>query len=198
MQEFWNNRYKQPDMVYGAKPNEFFRAQLASLKPGALLLAAEGEGRNAVYAAHLGWKVTAFDYSAAGKAKALQLATQEKVTIDYQVKEVKEFEAAPESFDAVALIYAHFPPTLLEAFHQKTVAWLKPGGTLLLEAFHPRQLEYASGGPRDPAMLYSADRLSTDFNGLDIQLLEEEEIYLSEGAFHQGPGFVSRLVATKK
>ncbi|GAB2536933.1 hypothetical protein [Rufibacter soli] len=75
MQDFWNNRYHRHKSVYGAKPNEFFKAQLAGLKPGALLLAAEGEGRNAVYAAHQGWKVSAFDFSTTGKAKALQLAS---------------------------------------------------------------------------------------------------------------------------
>ncbi|GAB2536928.1 hypothetical protein GCM10027189_18710 [Rufibacter soli] len=87
---------------------------------------------------------------------------------------------------------------LRQSFHLKTVVWLKPGGTLILEAFHPRQLEYASDGPKDPEMLYSADQLAQDFKGLQIQLLEELAIPLSEGEFHQGPGFVTRLVATKK
>lgn len=197
MQEFWNERYSQEEMVYGTEPNVFFREQLRTLKPGKLLLPAEGEGRNAVYAALKGWDVIAFDYSEAGKAKAMQLASQRGVTINYQLAEAQNFETAPESLHAVALIYAHFPPALRQHFHKKVVKWLKPGGVLILEAFHPKQLAYTSGGPKDEAMLYTADMLRADFSALDLKLLEELEITLDEGMYHRGTGFVTRLLAVK-
>ncbi|MER2999166.1 class I SAM-dependent methyltransferase [Pontibacter populi] len=198
MQEFWNERYKQPEMAYGKEPNAFFREQLDKLQPGKLLLPAEGEGRNAVYAATIGWQVQAFDYSEAGRTKALQLADALGVTIDYTLSEAENYTSGPESYDAVALIYAHFPPAIRHKLHQQVKGWLKPGGTVMLEAFHPKQMDgYTSGGPQNHAMLYTADMLRSDFTGLKIKVLQEYEITLHEGIYHNGAGYVTRLVATK-
>lgn len=197
MKDFWNDRYSQEQMVYGAEPNEYFREQLQRLKPGRLLLPAEGEGRNAVYAAQQGWQVTAFDFSETGYKKAMALAEQRGVTINYQVTGASQFTCEPESQDAVALIYAHFPPTLREEMHSKAISWLKPGGTVILEAFHPNQLGYSSGGPKDENMLYTAQLLQNDFNLLMIQQLDEMEKQLNEGPYHSGVGYVTRLVAKK-
>ena len=197
MQEFWNDRYKQEEMVYGSEPNVFFKEQLEKLKPGKLLLPAEGEGRNAVFAATNGWQVLAFDYSEAGRAKAQKLAEQKGVKLNYEIAEADAYELEAESIDAIAFIYAHFPPATRQNLFGKAVKWLKPGGVIILEAFHPKQLAYTSGGPKDEAMLYTADMLRSDFKGLRIDLLEEKEIILAEGAYHSGAGYVTRLVATK-
>ncbi|MFD1184812.1 methyltransferase domain-containing protein [Pontibacter rugosus] len=198
MKDFWNDRYSQEQMIYGAEPNVFFREQLQQLRPGMLLLPAEGEGRNAVYAALNGWQVTAFDFSEAGYKKAMALAEQRGVTINYLVTDAAQYTCAPDSLDAVALIYAHFPPALRQQLHQQVIKWLKPGGTLILEAFHPNQLSYSSGGPKDERMLYTAETLQDDFSSLLIQQLEEVEIQLNEGAYHNGAGYVTRLVAQRK
>ncbi|WP_299762684.1 class I SAM-dependent methyltransferase [uncultured Pontibacter sp.] len=198
MKDFWNDRYSKDQMVYGADPNEFFREQLQHLQPGKLLLPAEGEGRNAVYAALKGWQVTAYDFSKAGYKKATALAEQRGVTINYQVTDAMNFDCKPESQDAVALIYAHFPHALRQELHQMVIKWLKPGGTVILEAFHPNQLSYSSGGPKDENMLYSAEKLQDDFNMLEIRQLSEVEIQLSEGTYHSGAGYVTRMVAQKK
>ena len=74
MKQFWDERYGDDEYAYGTKPNTWFAEQLARMAQGRLLLPAEGEGRNAVYAAKLGWEVTAFDISAAGRDKAMRLA----------------------------------------------------------------------------------------------------------------------------
>lgn len=198
MKDFWNERYSQEQMVYGAEPNEFFRKQLQPLQPGTLLLPAEGEGRNAMYAALKDWRVTAFDFSEAGYKKATALAEQRGVTINYQIIDATIFECEPESQDAIALIYAHFSPKLRKVLHQKVIKWLKPGGTVILEAFHPNQLSYSSGGPKDESMLYTAEMLEADFSLLDIKLLQELDIQLNEGAYHSGAGYVTRMVAQKK
>ena len=195
---FWDNRYAQEEMVYGNEPNAFFRQQLAAIKPGKILLPADGEGRNAVYAATQGWDVQAFDYSEAGKYKALKLADKFGVSINYQIANAEDFDCLPESCDAIALIYAHFPAVLRLSFHAKIYRWLKPGGKLILEAFHPNQLDgYPSGGPKDITMLYTAQMLEQDFSELTIDLLEEKEIELDEGPYHKGKGYVTRMVASK-
>lgn len=198
MKEFWNERYGKQEMIYGTQPNEFFRKQIGNLTPGKLLLPAEGEGRNAVYAAQQGWDVLAFDYSEAGKAKATQLAKQKGVSITYEVADAQTFSTTPESLDAVALIYAHIPPAARTALHQNILTWLKPGGKLIVEAFHPKQLNgYPSGGPKSEDMLYTAAMLTEDFEGMQVEYIEEKEIELSEGTYHLGKGYVTRMVATK-
>ncbi|HRN48956.1 MAG TPA: hypothetical protein PKW69_13045, partial [Niabella sp.] len=61
MKEFWNDRYSREEYSYGQLPNEFLKETLQKLKPGKILFPAEGEGRNAVFAASLGWHADAFD-----------------------------------------------------------------------------------------------------------------------------------------
>src|SRR4029078_7791808 len=102
----WNNRYSNDEYAYGEAPNNFLKEQLEKLDAGTILFPAEGEGRNAVFAATLGWTVSAFDISAEGRNKALRLAQMNNVTIDYQVSELEALNFTIEQFDAIALIYA--------------------------------------------------------------------------------------------
>ncbi|MBX0331879.1 hypothetical protein K3G39_01365 [Pontibacter sp. HSC-14F20] len=133
----------------------------------------------------------------AGQEKALRLADKQGVSINYHLANADSFTIESESINAVALIYAHFQPVLRQRLHYKVKQWLQPGGTVILEAFHPKQLGYTSGGPKDESMLYTADMLQQDFAGMAVKVLEEKEIILREGAYHSGPGFVIRFVATK-
>ncbi len=193
----WDERYNRKEYVYGSTPNVFFENQLTDLKPGDILLPCEGEGRNALFAAQSNWNVVAFDSSEVGKNKAMALATQNNVSYDYQILDVNEANFEPESFDVIALIYAHFKPQLRSKFHATIQRWLKPEGKIILEAFNPEQLNYNSGGPKDLEMLYSTDILSKDFEGMKIELIETSTIVLDEGAFHQGDAAVIRFVAQK-
>ncbi len=68
----WDERYSNEEYAYGEQPNNYLKEQLEKLNVGALLFPAEGEGRNAVFAAKLGWKVSAYDISMEGKKKAIQ------------------------------------------------------------------------------------------------------------------------------
>lgn len=203
MKEFWNERYGLSEYVYGTDPNLFFSQEIKKLKPGKALFPAEGEGRNAVFGASCGWEVMAFDQSEEGKKKALQLALQKGVEIKYEVSYLEDFEAAEESFDALVLIFAHFPASVRQEFHHKLTAMLKPGGILILEGFSKRHLEFnsrnpQSGGPKELGMLYSEEELRDDFSEFKIQYLEERILNLYEGEFHCGESAVVRLVAEKQ
>ncbi len=197
MKAFWNQRYDEPEYAYGTQPNLFFKDQLDQLTPGKLLMPAEGEGRNAVYAAGKGWEVTAFDSSSSGQKKALQLAQEKKVTLNYVVADALEIVFPEASFDAVGLIFVHLPPDLRSIFHQKVVSWLKPGGTLILEGFSTDQLHHPSGGPREPAMLFSTAILREDFGTLQSLHIEEMITTLDEGRYHVGSAAVIRAVGTR-
>jgi hypothetical protein len=197
---FWNERYQNNETVYGLLPNVFFKHCIDKINTGKLLLPAEGEGRNAVYAAKNGWDVTAFDYSEVAKEKALIMAKSHQVTFVYQTTNFLSFQAEPASMDAVALIYAHMPPEIRSEFHHKMAYWVKKGGYVILEAFNPLQLELQSGGPKDVSMLYTQEMLKNDFpeHEWKIELLETTETELSEGPFHEGKAQVIRLLACRR
>jgi len=197
MKEFWDERFEGEEFIYGKSPNQFFREQLQSLKPAKLLLPCEGEGRNAVFAASQHWQVDAFDQSSMGKQKAEQLAKEFNVHINYQLGDVLEFDYGENKYDAIALIYAHFPASIRKPVHEKCLQALKPGGIIMMEAFNPLQLNNNSGGPKSEDMLYTMEMLTQDFKGMHFQLLRNDRIVLEEGAFHKGPANVLRMVAKK-
>lgn len=194
---FWNEKYQENDYHYGLKPNRFLELMLESRPPGRLLFVAEGEGRNAVYAAKLGWEVYAFDQSERAREKALELAQQAGVEIHYELADATQFQSDLR-FDAIALIYAHFPVDIRTKIHQNLVPLLKPVGELWLEAFAPGQLAYTSGGPKMESMLYTPEILQADFRDLQIRQAEIKRYVLDEGPGHQGMGEVVRFRGVKQ
>lgn len=198
----WNERYGQEEYAYGTTPNAFFREQIHRLPPGTALFPAEGEGRNAVYAAQLGWNVMAFDVSETGRDKALRLAQSKDVTIEYQVSDVASVQYPAESFDALVLIYAHFPGPQKAIALKQLLGYLKKGGVVLFEAFSKKHLEYVLkderiGGPKDLETLYSSEEIREIFSCCDSIELLETEIELQEGLYHNGIGSVIRFTAVK-
>jgi 2-polyprenyl-3-methyl-5-hydroxy-6-metoxy-1,4-benzoquinol methylase len=199
----WNERYSKNEFAYGEAPNNYLKEQLEKLNVGAILFPAEGEGRNAVFAATLGWKVSAFDISIEGKKKAMQLAAANNVRIDYQVGELQTLNYHNEQFDAIALIYAHFPAAIKSSYHKALDKHLKKGGVIIFEAFSKKHIDYISknenvGGPKDIASLFSIDEIKSDFANYDFKELAETEIELNEGLYHNGQGSVIRFVGQKK
>ena len=197
MINFWNERYAQPEYIYGKAPNVFFAEQIGKLSEGNLLLPAEGEGRNAVYAAQKGWKVTAFDSSDEAKKKALALVRTSDVQINYQLANADEFDS-DGSFDVVALIYAHFAGDERSRLFRKVQELMKPGGHLLMEVFSKNQLGKSSGGPKVAELLYNEEEIRSSFPSIEFIMLEESNVLLDEGAYHQGEASVIRAVGQKK
>lgn len=199
----WNERYIDHDFVYGKEPNLFFKDWLQKFEVGSILMPADGEGRNGVFAAKLGWKVTSSDLSEEGKSKAFELAKEKNVAIDYVVGDLEELEFEAASFDAIGLIYAHFAAEKKSFLHQKLNDYLKPGGIIIFEAFSKAHLLYNEvdpkvGGPKNIEMLFSTTEIASYFDNYNILLLEEKEIILKEGKYHIGKGSVIRFVGRKK
>lgn len=197
MKEFWNQRYSEKEFAYGTKPNEFFAENLTQFKPGRLFLPADGEGRNSVFAALQGWEVDAFDYSEEGKQKADILAKEKGVSVNFEVLDAAMFKPESDKYDAIGLFYAHFPRELRKWFHKEVIKSLKKGGIVILEAFHPLQLNHPSGGPRVEDMLLTVDILKSEFEGLHFREIEDKQIELAEGNYHLGTGHVVRMIAVK-
>lgn len=194
----WNLRFAAEEYYYGKEPNPYFKERLQLLKPGKLLMPAEGEGRNAVFAATLGWQVKAVDFSEEGKKKALKLAKEFKVDIDYQIADIIHSEFGKEIYDAIGLIYFHILPQDRFTVHQKLLHSLKPGGHVILEAFNKNQIRNSSGGPKSPEMLYNIKLMQDDFAELEIIELKEMSHHLVAGNGHAGEADVIRLFGRKK
>lgn len=193
---FWNTRYATNESVYGKQPNVFFKRFIDTHKPGSILLPAEGEGRNAVYAAAKGWETDAFDFSEEAKTKALQLSLEKKVSLNYWVQEIENYKAE-KKYDAIGLIYVHLPKNIREAFHREIYNSLRSGGFLIFEAFAKEQIDIGSFGPKDVSLLYDAPTICHDFPFLNIITCGQKEIELNEGEFHKGKAAVLQLVGQK-
>jgi SAM-dependent methyltransferase len=195
--DFWNMRYSENGFAYGTEPNDFLKQQ--SFKDGARILClAEGEGRNAVFLAQQGFDVTALDISYEGIEKTKDLAFIKNVEVTTICADLAIYELEPESWDAIVIIFGHFPPEIRKCVHGGIYASLRPGGKVVIEAYSKEQLSLKTGGPMDEALLYSVDMLRedfTEFEDIEIRQLERE---IHEGKYHNGLSSVIQLVAKKK
>jgi SAM-dependent methyltransferase len=194
----WDVRYSAGEYYYGTEPNEFLKANTGLIQPaGDVLCLAEGEGRNAVYLAQLGFRVTAVDGSAVGLSKMDQLAASKKVSITSIISDLAAFSIEATKWDCIVSIWCHLPKALRKQVHQAAVGGLRPGGLMILEAYQPRQLEFKTGGPSDVEMLMALNDLREEFSGLELTLAQEIERDVHEGKGHFGKSAVVQVIARK-
>ncbi len=192
----WDNRYDEERYFYGTAPNDFVARALTGVTPGRALFLAEGEGRNAVYAAGLGHDVVAVDNSFVGQRKAQELAGRRGVTLDYRLADVVGGAWADEAWDLIVLCFAHLPPEVMPGVHGACAAALKPGGRVVLNSFARSQFGRKSGGPPRLEWLHDVKELQEQFRGLVIEAVETE-VELAESVGHQGLAMVIELVGCK-
>ncbi len=198
--EKWDKWYSNTEYIYGKEVNQFFKSVIDSIPPigGTALFPAEGEGRNAVYAARLGWKVDAFDLSTEGKRKAELLAKEAEVDINYKIANYGKPELPNTTYNLIALVYSHVPNDIRVKGNEALIASLAANGYIVLEMFSENHKNSGSTfGPKSDDFLVSIDELKNEFKNLSILLIEEKEIELNEG-YHQGKGTVVRMIAQKK
>jgi len=204
MKDMWNTRFAEKAFVYGKAPNKFLERNLSVFEPHSrVLFAAEGEGRNAVFALKNGIDAVAYDFSVEGKKKAMQLADESLVQLEYHIGNLMDIDFPEKSFDGLVLIYAHFPPPIRKKIHQKLQSLLKSGGVLLLEGFSKNHLEVSkynanTSGPQNIEMLFTVEMLKQDFNELNFSLALEEQDVLDESLYHQGKSSLIRMIGNKK
>ena len=195
---FWDDKYSGVEYLYGEEPNEFLSEQLINIpKGGKVLCLCEGEGRNSVYLAKNGLNVTAVDFSEEAKNKALLLASQQNVSIDYHLSDLIDFDFGVKRWDAVVSIFAHLSPSVREIIYPKIVFSLKTDGVFILEAYTPKQIDYGTGGPKDVQMMCTGEILKKDLVGMNWIFLNEGEKDLNEGSGHLGRSYTIRGVAQK-
>ena len=199
MQDFWDQRYKTDDYLFGKEPNEFFRTFIDSLPPGKILLPGAGEGRNAVYAADAGWEVDAFDISPIAREKALRFAEEEGVELRYSLQDARNFKCEKGHYDVAAILFMPLPLENRQAFHQRIIECLKPnGGNLYLLAFTQDAHNLETSGLPDSSLFYTPQELANDFKELQIDLLQKEEAEFREGNGHRGKATIVKMMAIRR
>ncbi|HVY08379.1 MAG TPA: class I SAM-dependent methyltransferase [Burkholderiales bacterium] len=198
-QAFWDQRYRDPGYIFGKQPNEFLVSQARLLPQGARVLAvADGEGRNGVWLAERGCRVTSMDLSPIAIEKAKALARERAVDIEFFVADLMRWNSPEAVYDAVVCIFIQFATPRMRAklfggFHRA----LRPGGIVILEGYGLEQLQYSSGGPKEPENLYTLELLRDAFADWEILHLRERKVELDEGPKHRGMAALVDLVARK-
>lgn len=193
----WDERYNTQQYAYGKQPNDFLAEHYKQLPKGNVISLAEGEGRNAVFLAKMGYSVTAVDGSKVGLEKAAKLAKEHNVNIELVHADLAKFDFEKEKWDAVVSIYCPLPSAVRSAVYKRAVKGLKPGGVFLLEAYTPEQVNYNTGGGPSVDTKTSKSDLQDDLAELSFVYLEELKREVFEGTYHTGLASVLQAIAKK-
>lgn len=196
---FWDARYDVTDYIFGTAPNRFLASQAALIQPGMRALSvADGEGRNSVWLAERGAIVHALDISPVALAKAQTLATSRGVAVRFEQADLLSWQWPEAEYDLVVAIFIQFaPPPERDTIIAGIRRCLKPGGTLVLQGYTPRQITFATGGPGKVENMYTESLLRVWFGDWHIRHLIEHEDIISEGSHHHGQSALVDLVAIK-
>jgi SAM-dependent methyltransferase len=164
----WDRRYAGAEMVWTAEPNRFVVDELQDLAPGRALDIAAGEGRNAVWLAARGWQVTAVDFSAAGLDKGRHLAQARGVAVDWVHADVRDYQPEAGSFQLVLVAYLQLREAELDGVLRQAMTALAPGGVVLVVGHDVTNLREGTGGPPDPAVLYTPESITRSLRGLTV------------------------------
>lgn len=197
-QTTWNQRYATVHYVFGEGPNAYLQAQAKHLVPGAALAVADGEGRNGVWLAQQGLLVDAFDFSDNAVDKARALATKHNVALNCICSDWQSFDWKLAHYDNIVGIFFQFAsPDERAQLFKRMEASLKPGGTLIIQGYTPRQLDFNTGGPGKLTHLYDETLMLDTFGHLDILDLRTYEAVITEGTGHKGMSGLLGLTARK-
>lgn len=162
----WDERYRQRPAA--TEPSEFL-VQCACYLPdeGHALDAACGGGRNSVFLAERGFRVTAVDSSREALAQGRELACARKVHINWVQAGLEEFPLPLASFDLAIVFYYRDP-----GFYARLREALRPGGLLIYQTFTLEQLRFEVG-PKNPDHLLKPGELRNAFADWELVFYRE-------------------------
>ena len=171
--EDWNARYAGSELLWTAEPNSRFASEVEGLEPGRALDLACGEGRNAVWLAERGWRVTGVDFSDVALGKAERLAASRSVEVEWVLADVLEYAPKREAFDLVTALYLQLPHEELASVLRSAVDALAPEGTLIVLGHDTTNLTEGLGGPRDASVLFTPEDVVPQLEGLAVERAEK-------------------------
>ncbi|MGH8957669.1 MAG: class I SAM-dependent methyltransferase [Acidimicrobiia bacterium] len=179
--------YASPEPRFSTLPNVLLVEVTDGRLPGVALDIAMGQGRNALYLASCGWKVTGFDVSREGIAVATTEAMDRGLSIDARVAAHDEFEYGSERWDLIVMTYALVPVTEV-AFAEKLVDALRPGGLIVIESF-------VIGADRPPRPVeIDPDQLRQAYSQLQVLRFEDA---MDTSDWSDEPARIVRMAAAK-
>ena len=181
MPNMWHKRFSTDEYVFGKEPNDFVVEAARLMPKGKVLCIAEGEGRNSVYLASLGFDVTAWDFAQAGLDKTKQLADEKGIVVTTELRDLADINWEAEQWDAIVQIFGHFPQEVMERTLSGINKALKPGGYYISELYTKEQLAYGTGGPRNESMLINPKEMLEQFDGYFIKHFHVGEVNREEG-----------------
>ncbi len=198
-QNFWDQRYQAEGYLFGREPNAFVKSQAHLFGPGQdVLSVADGEGRNGVFVARQGARVTSVDFSAAALEKARSLAGEFNVDVNFKQQDIFDWDGAAGAYDIVLAIFIQFaPPEKRTVLFNNIKRQVKPGGLVLIQGYRPEQISYKTGGPPQVENMYTSDLLRSAFSDFEIQHLEEHDSIVEEGSGHSGMSALIDMIAQR-
>jgi SAM-dependent methyltransferase len=174
----WDERYSGTEFEWTTRPNQFVASELADLPPGRALDLAAGEGRNTVWLAERGWRVTAVDFSRVGLEKGRKLSAARGVDaaqVDWILADLRDYEPERDAYDLVLIAYLQVSPALRATVLARAAAALAPGGTALVVGHDLANLAEGVGGPQEPDVLYTPEAIIAELPGLRV--LQAGQVY---------------------
>lgn len=175
---FWDARYAARPTLWGSAPNRFLAEAFAEVRPwgsGRALDLACGEGRNAVWLAERGWRVTGVDVSRVALERARRLAEKRSVAAEWVLADALAWRA-PEPFALVVVAYFHPGADRLQRLAESVAAALEPAGEAFWVGHALRNLRDGVGGPRDAALLWDPDEVARALRSAGLAVLRSEEV----------------------
>jgi len=167
----WDERYSGTEFEWTTRPNQFVAAELADLPPGRALDLAAGEGRNTVWLAERGWRVTAVDFSRVGLEKGRKLSAArgvDEAQVKWIVADLRDYEPERDFYDLALIAYLQVSPEVRATVLARAAAALVPGGTLFVVGHDLTNLTDGTGGPQDPDVLYTPEAVRAELPGLRV------------------------------
>ena len=199
--EMWDQRYSSEEYAYGKEANVWLSERVSQINPppnNRALFPADGEGRNAVWAATIGWNSEVFDLSIVGKQKCHLLAQEHAVSVDYDVDDLALREFSQQSYDLIACSWFHTPSEIRKVHMPRMLHSLKSGGHFVMEGYHTSQMPLQSGGPKSLDLLFDLDEVLGELTGekapqMHIIHIAVTSTVLDESELHKGQARVVRI-----
>jgi cyclopropane fatty-acyl-phospholipid synthase-like methyltransferase len=193
----WDKRFSIDDYLFGKEPSQsLLRLEKYLVPNGETFVIADGEGRNSVYLASRGFRVTASDYSEIAHQKAKALAASQNVEVNYKLEDFFDIKWSHKQYDnVIGICFQFVPPEKINEVFMGLRTATKKGGTLLVHGYTPDQINFGTGGPKDVSLMYTKETFTRLFKNTEIKVNREYQANLSEGIGHNGQSAMIDFVA---
>ncbi len=179
-QAFWDERYRSRPLLWSGRPNRQLVAEVEGLPAGTALDVGAGEGADAIWLARRGWRVTAVDLSPVALeragAHAAEAGPEVAGRIDWQQRDILEWEPPAGRYDLVSTQYLHLPPALRRPFFERLAASVRPGGTLLVVGHHPSDLQTSVPRPPMPELFFTGEEVAAALDGPEWEVVVDAAV----------------------